>query len=323
VSAQPALVGHDEVLQAAARIRGRVRRTPLVHCEALSRLTGAEVWLKLEILQATGAFKERGAANRLALMSEAERRRGVVAVSSGNHAQAVARHAALSGASAVLVMPRSTPPMKVQRTAAWGARVVMAGDSLQQAHAVAEEIGAREGRLFMHPYDDRAVVAGQGTVAMEVLEDLPDLDLLIAPVGGGGLLAGCLAVLHAQAPRAQALGVEAEAYSPFIQLLQGRPVQVGGPTLADGIAVAAPGAIALAMVRACACPIVAAAEPEIGRAMALLAGEAKVLAEGAGAIALTPLLADPGRFAGRRVALVISGGNLEASTLARVIGEAA
>jgi threonine dehydratase len=317
----PDLIGRDEVVKAAERIRGRVRRTPLMHCEGLSRLTGAEVWLKLETLQATGAFKERGAANRIAVMSEEERRGGVVAVSSGNHAQAVARHAALSGVSAVLVMPRCTPAMKVKRTAAWGARVVLAGDTLVEARAVAQEIGAAEGRLFMHPYDDRAVVAGQGTLALEMLEDLPDLDVLMAPVGGGGLFAGCLAALGEGGRPVEAVGVEVEAYAPFVQVLAGREVQVGGPTLADGIAVAEPGEIALEMIRARGCEVVSVSEAQVAQAMALLVREAKVVAEGAGAVGLAALLGEPGRFAGRRVAVVVSGGNLDSSTLARVMVE--
>jgi threonine dehydratase len=181
----------DEVRAARARIAGRVLRTPAVRSDAVSRATGADVTLKLENLQATGAFKERGAANRLAMLNDDERRAGVIAVSAGNHAQAVARHAALLGIRATIVMPQFTPLTKVSRTAGWGAHVVLHGEMLADAAAHAHELAAQEGLTFVHPYDDRGVMAGQGTLALELLEDAPDLDALVVPIGGGGLIAGC------------------------------------------------------------------------------------------------------------------------------------
>lgn len=314
-------VGAVDVLSAARRIRGLVRRTPLVHCEALSRLTGGDVWLKLETMQATGAFKERGAANRLALLTAEERARGVVAVSSGNHAQAVARHAALIGASAVLVMPETTPALKAERTAGWGARVVLAGRDLVEAGAVALSIAEAEGLIFVHPYDDAAIIAGQGSVALEIAQDLPGLDVMLMPVGGGGLLAGCAAVMAHVRPRLQLIGVQAERYDSMFRALAGDVVTVeGGPTLADGIAVACPGALALELLTRHGVPVLTASEARIAEAIALLAREAKLVAEGAGAIGVTPLLAHPERFASKRVAVVISGGNISSAALAAAMG---
>jgi threonine dehydratase len=314
------MVGADDVLAAARRIRGLVRRTPLVPCEALGRLTGGEVWLKLETMQATGAFKERGAANRLALLSGEERARGVIAVSSGNHAQAVARHARMLGVSAVLVMPRTTPTLKAERTAGWGARVVLAGRDLAEAAEAALDIADREDRVFIHPYDDPAVIAGQGTVALEIAQDLPQLDAVFAPVGGGGLLAGCVSILSRVRPGLELVGVQAGRYASMVQALAGRPRSVeGGPTLADGIAVAQPGGMALEMLSRHRIAVATASEVRIAQAVALLAREAKLVAEGAGAIGLAPILEDPARFAGRRVAVVISGGNIAPAALAEAM----
>lgn len=267
-----------DVRDAAARIQGRVIRTPALASDAISRATGAQVVLKLDNLQATGAFKERGAANRLALLSEAERRAGVIAMSAGNHAQAVARHASLLGIAAVIVMPKHTPATKVTRTAAWGARVVLHGETLAEAAEHAHVLSAAEGLVFVHPYDDAAVMAGQGTLALELLEDAPDLDMLVIPVGGGGLLAGCAVAAAGLKPGIVVIGVEVAAYAALAQRLAGQPVSVGGATIAEGIAVRDIGEIALRHIRAHVADVVVVPERAVEEAIALLAEGAKVVA---------------------------------------------
>jgi threonine dehydratase len=312
-------IGLADVRAAAERIAGRVRRTPALPCEALSRATGAEVTLKLETLQATGSFKERGAANRLALLSEAERRAGVIAMSAGNHAQAVARHAQLLGISAVIVMPRFTPSTKVTRTAAWGARVVLHGETLAETEAHARALGEQEGRVFIHPYDDAAVIAGQGTLALELLGDAPELDSLVIPVGGGGLIAGCAVAASALKPGIEVIGVEVAAYAALAQHLSGQRVAVGGATIAEGIAVRDIGVAPLAAIRQHVADVIVVPERAVEEAIALLAEGAKVVAEGAGAVGVAALLAFPERFAGRRVGVVVSGANIDARILANVL----
>jgi threonine dehydratase len=308
-----------DIRAAAQRIAGRVQRTPTLPCDALSRATGAEVTLKLETLQATGSFKERGAANRLALLSEAERHAGVIAMSAGNHAQAVARHARLLGISAVIVMPAFTPSTKVTRTAAWGARVVLYGETLTETAERAHALGTQEGRVFIHPYDDPAVIAGQGTLALELLEDAPDLDSLVIPVGGGGLIAGCAVAATAVKPGIQVIGVEVAAYAALAQHLSGQEVAVGGATIAEGIAVRDIGQAPLAAIRRHVADVIVVPERAVEEAIALLAEGAKVVAEGAGAVGVAALLAFPERFTGRRVGVVISGANIDARILANVL----
>jgi threonine dehydratase len=308
-----------DVEAAAERIHGRVLRTPAITSDAVSRATGAHVTLKLESLQATGAFKERGAANRLALLSAAERAAGVVAMSAGNHAQAVARHAGLLGISAVIVMPRFTPATKVTRTAAWGARVVLHGDTLAEAAAHARHLCATEGLVFIHPYDDPAVMAGQGTLALELLDDVPDLDAIILPTGGGGMLAGCAVIAKSRRPDIEVFGVEVESHSAFAQILAGRAVSVGGATIAEGIAVAEIGTAPLAVIRACVDDVLVVREHQVEEAIALLAEGAKLVAEGAGAAGVAALLAFPERFRGRRVGTPVCGGNIDARIFANVL----
>jgi threonine dehydratase len=308
-----------DVRAAAGRIAGSILRTPAVASDALSRATGAAVTLKLDNLQATGAFKERGAANRLALLDPAERAAGVIAMSAGNHAQAVARHAQLRDISAVIVMPRFTPATKVRRTAGWGARVVLHGDSLAEAAAHAHALAEAEGRVFIHPYDDPAVMAGQGTLALELLEDAPDLDALVIPVGGGGLIAGCAVAATALRPGIEVIGVEVAAYAALAQLLAGQAVEVGGPTIAEGIAVRDIGAAPLAVIRAHVADMVVVPERAVEEAIALLAEGAKTVAEGAGAAGIAALLAFPDRFAGRRVGVPVCGGNIDPRILANVL----
>ncbi len=309
----------SDVEAAAGRIAGRVLRAPSVRSAALSAATGADVILKLENLQATGAFKERGAANRLALLSPAERERGVVAMSAGNHAQAVARHASLLGIAATIVMPKFTPSTKVTRTAGWGATVVLHGETLAEAAAHAQTLAETQGLVFVHPYDDPAVMAGQGTVALEMLADFPELDVLVIPVGGGGLLAGCLVAATAIKPGIAVYGVEVEAYTAMAQRLAGRPVSVGGPTIAEGIAVRDIGETAFEMVRRRVTEVLVLPERAIEEAIGLLAEGAKVVAEGAGAAGVAALLTYPERFRGKHVGTTVSGGNIDARILSNVL----
>ncbi len=308
-----------DIEAAAARIAGRVLRTPTIHSDALSRATGAEVVLKLENLQATGAFKERGAANRLALLSAAERRSGVIAMSAGNHAQAVARHASLLGVTATIVMPLFTPATKVTRTAAWGAEIVLHGGTLAEAGAHAHALAAEKGLVFIHPYDDPAVIAGQGTMALEMLQDAPDLDVLIIPVGGGGMLAGCAVAATSLRADIAVFGAEVESYAAMAQRLAGRPVEVGGATIAEGIAVRDIGEVPLAAIREHTAGVLTVSEHAIEEAVGLLAEGAKIVAEGAGAAGLAVLLADPARFRGRRVGIPVTGGNIDARILSNVL----
>ena len=308
-----------DIRAAEARISGRVLRTPAIKSDAVSRATGCDVTLKLDNLQATGAFKERGAANRLAMLSDAERRAGVIAVSAGNHAQAVARHAQLLGITAVIVMPQFTPLTKVSRTAGWGARVVLHGETLADAAAHAHALAAAEGRVFIHPYDDLGVMAGQGTLALELLEDAPELDTLVIPVGGGGLIAGCAVAATAIKPGIEIIGVEVAAYAAMAQRLAGQPVSVGGATIAEGIAVRDVGELTFAVIRDLVADVLVVPERAVEEAIALLAEGAKVVAEGAGATGIAALLAFPERFAGRKVGVPICGGNIDARILANVM----
>jgi threonine dehydratase len=308
-----------DIRAAATRIAGRVVRTPSIENPAVSRECGAEVWLKLDNLQPTGAFKERGAANRLALLSQREREGGVIAMSAGNHAQAVARHATLAGIAATIVMPRFTPANKVMRTEGFGARVVLHGETLAEAAAHAYALALAHGLTFVHPYDDLGVIAGQGTMALEMLEDTPTLDALVFPTGGGGLVTGCAVAARALRPGLPVYGVEVEGYQAMAQRLAGRPVQVGGPTIAEGIAVRDVGEVPLALLRELGVEILVVPERAVEHAIALLAEGAKVVSEGAGAAGVAAMLAHPGRFAGLRVGTPVCGGNIDPRILSNVL----
>ena len=313
------MVTLEDVQAASDRIAGRIIRTPTVVSDSLSRLTGAEIFLKLDNLQATGAFKERGAANRMARLNDLERARGVIAMSAGNHAQAVARHAQLAHVKAVIVMPRFTPATKVTRTRAWGAEVVLHGETLAEAASHAETLAQRDGLVFIHPYDDPDVIAGQGTLALEMLADVPDLDAILIPVGGGGLLAGCLIAAMALRPGIAVYGVEVETYAPMAQRLAGRSVSVGGPTIAEGIAVRDIGEIPFELVRRRVTDILLVPERAIEEAVGLLVESAKTVAEGAGAAGLSALLTYPERFRGKKVGVAVTGGNIDARILSNVL----
>jgi threonine dehydratase len=300
-------------------IRGHVLRTPLVPSPGLSELTGAQVLVKHENMQATGAFKERGAVSKLASLTADERRRGVVAMSAGNHAQALAYHARRFGVPATIVMPLTTPLVKVENTRAHGARVVLHGDTLVEAAEEAGRLEAEGSLVLVHPYDDPAVMAGQGTVALEMLDEAPDLDCLVVPIGGGGLISGIAVAAKARRPGIEVVGVEAALYPSFQNALDGIERPIGGPTLAEGIAVKTVGRLALPIVRDLVSGIVLVDEPAIERAVHACATLQRTLAEGAGAAGLAAMLAEPERFRGRRVGLVLCGGNIDARLLASVM----
>jgi threonine dehydratase len=316
---RPHAIDAEDVERAARTIDGHVLRTPLVPSPTLSELTGAQVWVKHENMQATGAFKERGAVNKLAGLTDDERRRGVVAMSAGNHAQAVAYHAKRFGVPATIVMPVTAPLVKVENTRAHGARVVLHGDTLVDA---AEEAGRleREGSLVLvHPYDDAAVMAGQGTVAVEMLDEAPDLDCLVVPIGGGGLVSGMAVAAKARRRDMEVIGVEAALYPSFHNAIHGETRPIGGPTLAEGIAVKTVGRLTLPIVRDLVSGIVLVEEALIERAVHACATLQRTMAEGAGAAGLAAMLAEPERFRGRRVGLVLCGGNIDARLLASVM----
>jgi len=309
----------DEVRAAARRLSGRIAATPAEAAPRLSELASCEVFLKLENQQHTGSFKERGALNKLLSLSQAERAAGVIAMSAGNHAQAVACHAAKLGIKATIVMPGFTPFTKVERTESFGARVVLEGETLSDAADFAHAMAEREGLVFVHPYDDAQVIAGQGTVALEFLEQVPGLDTLVVPVGGGGLIAGMAVAAKAAKPDLRVFGVECALYPSMRQALNGEAIACSGVTIAEGIAVKAPGELTKALVAHHVDDILLASEEALEAAVFRMVTVQKLVAEGAGAAALAAVLGEPARFQGRRVGLVVSGGNIDARLLAQVL----
>jgi threonine dehydratase len=308
-----------DVEAAAQAIAGGVVRTPSHRAEVISQVLGVEVVLKFENLQFTSSFKERGALNKLLSLSAAERERGVVALSAGNHAQAVARHAARLGIDATIVMPAATPFTKVHGTQALGARVVLAGASLEEAAITAQRLVGDEGRVQVHPYDDAMVIAGQGTVALELLADHPELDALVVPTGGGGLLAGMAVAARAVRPDLLIVGAQSDRWPSMARALgQGRPGP-GGPTIADGIAVGRPGDLAVPLVRRLVDAVVTVPDEAVEEAIDLLLEVEKVVVEGAGAAGLAAVARHRERFEGRTVGVVLTGGNIDARLLASVI----
>jgi threonine dehydratase len=312
-------VGIDDIRAAARRISGAVERTPCMHSRTLSRLTGAEVFLKFENLQFTASFKERGALNKLASLSEAERRRGVIAMSAGNHAQAVAYHAARLGIPALIVMPKGSPNTKIKNTQVHGATVVLEGENLYEAGRHARALAARDDLVFVHPYEDPLIIAGQGTVGIEMLEAVPQLEVIVVPVGGGGLVSGIATAAKALNEKIMIYGVETRNYPSMYQRLNNLPVECGGDTIAEGIAVKDVGATALGIIRSLVEEVLVVEEETIERAVVALIEIEKTVAEGAGAAGLAALLQHPGRFAGRRVGIPISGGNIDSRVLASVL----
>ena len=307
-------------IEAARRvIAGHVLRTPMLPAPRLSALTGAEVFVKYENLQVTYSFKERGARAKLASLSAVERARGVIAMSAGNHAQAVAYHAASLGIAATIVMPVTTPFVKVAATKAHGAEVLLDGDGISEAQARAEAEAHGRGLIWVHPYDDPHVIAGQGTVALEMLEDVADLDVLVIPIGGGGLIAGIAVAAKALKPKIEIVGVGSALYPSMWNAIHGEHRASGGATLAEGIAVKNVGALTLPIVRALVSDIVLVDEEHIERAVNAFLTLQKAMAEGAGAAGLAAMLAEPQRFAGKRVGLVLCGGNIDPRILASIM----
>lgn len=313
-------VSADDVRKAAERIAGDVVRTPSAESRTLSALTGLDVVVKFENLQFTASFKDRGAANKLHQLTDAERDAGVLAVSAGNHAQSVAYHATRLGIAATIVMPASAPFTKVANTEALGAEVVQAGATFADAAAVAERLVRERGLTMVHPYDDPAVIAGQGTVAVELLDDVDGIDTLLVPVGGGGLLAGIAAYARAVRPDIELVGVQSEVYPGMIAALAGQELAPPrAETLADGIAVKTPGRLTVPMVRDLADEVLAVSEAAIEQAVSLYLEIEKTVVEGAGAVGLAAVLEDPERWRGKRVGLILSGGNIDTRVLASVL----
>ena len=309
----------DHIRAAADRIKGRVERTPCRRSRTLSAITGADVWVKFENLQFTASFKERGALNRLLQLTEDERRRGVIAASAGNHAQALAYHGAQLGVPVTIVMPHATPTVKVEHTRDFGATVVLDGGTYDDADAHARQLCAERGLVFIHPFNDNEVMAGQGTLALEMLEDAPDLEVLPVPIGGGGLISGVAVAAKALRPEVSIVGVEAAMYPSFTARMRGMTGRIGGATIAEGIAVKAVGDLAYACARPLVDDVLLVEERYLEQAVALYANVEKTVAEGAGAAALAALLAYPERFRGRRCGLILCGGNIDTRLLAGVL----
>jgi len=308
-----------DIRAAAARLSGAIERTPCLRSRTLSRLTGAEVFLKFENLQFTASFKERGALNKLLSLSAAERARGVIAMSAGNHAQAVAYHASRLGIPALIVMPKGSPNTKIRNTQIHGARVVLEGENLFEAGKHARALAARDNLVFVHPYEDPLIIAGQGTVGLEMLEAVPELEVLVVPVGGGGLISGIATAAKAIKPKISIYGVESQNYPSMHQRLNKLPVECGGDTIAEGIAVKDVGATALQIIQSLVEEVLVVKEDTIERAVVALIEIEKTVAEGAGGAALAALLEKPALFAGKRVGLPISGGNIDSRVLASVL----
>ena len=316
-SMQPPTI--DDIRAAAERVKGAVVRTPMLISRTLSEIVGAEIWLKFENLQFTAAYKERGALNKLLQLTPEERSRGVIAASAGNHAQAVAYHAKRLGIPAVIVMPETTPTVKVTQTAGHGAEVVLHGDMFDDAYAHARELAIEKGYTFVPPFDDPQVIAGAGTVGLEMLEDAPDLDTIVVPIGGGGLMSGVSIAARAVKPDIELIGVEAELYPSMKCAIEGCFMPLGGDTLAEGIAVKQPGELTSRILKELANEVVLVSERHLERAVAMLVGIEKTVVEGAGAAGLAAILANPERFRGKKVGTPLCGGNIDTHLLANVL----
>ncbi|MFL5065498.1 MAG: threonine ammonia-lyase [Xanthobacteraceae bacterium] len=319
--------GEDETLKvtladierARRTIAGHVLRTPMLPAPKLSALTGADVFVKYENLQVTNSFKERGAFTKLASLAPAERARGIIAMSAGNHAQAVAYHAARLGVPATIVMPETTPYVKVAATKAYGAEVVLEGEGISEAQARAATIAQEKNLTWVHPYDDPFVIAGQGTIALEMLEDAPDLDALVIPIGGGGLIAGNAVAARSIKPAIEVIGAEAALYPAMWNAVYGHNDPVGGATLAEGIAVKNIGELTLPICRELVSAIVLVGEAHLERAVNAYLTLQKAIAEGAGAAGLAAMLAEPDRFRGRKIGLILCGGNIDPRILSSIM----
>ena len=309
----------DDIRAAAERVKGAVIRTPMMKSETLSQIVDAEVWLKFENLQFTAAYKERGALNKLLQLTDEERSRGVIAASAGNHAQAVAYHGRRLGIPVTIVMPVSTPMIKVTQTEGHGATVVLHGERVDDAFAKAREIEASEGLTFVHAFDDPVVIAGAGTIGLEMMEDAPGLDTLVVPIGGGGLISGVATAAKALKPGIKVVGVEAELYPSMKNVVEGGNGAIGGDTLAEGIAVKEPGQLTRKIIGELVDRIDLVAERDLENAVAMLVNIEKSVVEGAGAAGLAAILAQPERFRGRNVGTILCGGNIDTHLLANVL----
>ena len=310
----------DDVKAAAEVIDGQVERTPMRRSRTISEITGADVWIKFENFQFTAAFKERGALNRLMGLTEDEKTRGVIAMSAGNHAQGVAYHGQRLGIPVTIVMPENTPFVKVQHTRNYGARVILKGEGIAEANEHAEFICERENLTFIHPFDDKLVMAGQGTIALEMLEQCPEqLDTLVVPVGGGGLISGIATAAKAVQPGIEVIGVEVRDFPALYNQLRQEPPRPGGSTIAEGIAVKVVGKRNFEVCQRLVDDVVLVDEDSVERAITLYATVEKTIAEGAGAAGLAALLSHPSKFAGKRIGLVLCGGNIDTRLLASVL----
>lgn len=312
-------VSIDDVRAAAARLAGHVENTPCLHSRTLSQICGAQVYLKFENLQFTSSFKERGALNRLASLTEEEKRRGVIAVSAGNHAQGVAYHAQRIGVPAVIVMPRFTPTVKVERTRGFGAEVVLTGETFDDAKVEASRIAQERQLVMVHPYDDAAVIAGQGTIGLEMLAAQPDLDTLVVAIGGGGLISGIATAARAVKPGIRIIGVQTEHFPSMYSAFKGLDMPSAHATLAEGIAVKQPGVLTRAIVKQRVDDVVLVSEGDIEHAIVLLLEIEKTVVEGAGAAGLAALIRHKARFAGQKVGIILCGGNIDPMVLADII----
>lgn len=315
----PPMLSIQDIRDAAERLHGHVLNTPCVESQTLSQIVGAQIFLKFENLQFTASFKERGACNKLTLLTPQERARGVIAMSAGNHAQGVAYHAQRLGIRAVIVMPRFTPGVKVERTRGFGAEVVLHGDTLEEASAHAHALASAQGLVFVHPYDDEAVAAGQGTLALEMLAAVPDLDTLVIAVGGGGLIAGVATAAKALRPDIEVIGVQTSRFPAMVNAVKGTHYPQGTSTIAEGIAVGTPGTLTQEVIKRLVDDLVLVDEGDIEQAVLMLLEIEKTLVEGAGAAGLAALLRYPERFAGKKVGLVLCGGNIDPLLLAAII----
>jgi threonine dehydratase len=308
-----------DIEKARRVIAGQVLRTPMLPAPKLSALTGAEVFVKYENLQVTNSFKDRGALVKLSALPEVERKRGVVAMSAGNHAQAVAYHAARLGIPATIVMPVTTPFVKVAATRSHGAEVVLEGETVAEAQVACERLMRARGLILVHPYDDPLIIAGQGTIALEMLEDVPALDILVIPIGGGGLIAGNAVAARAVKPGIEIIGAQAALYPSMWNAVTGGHRPLGGATLAEGIAVKNVGALTLPIVQQLVSEIILVDEAQLERSANAYLTLQKTMAEGAGAAGLAAMLAKPERFRGKRVGLVLCGGNIDPRILASIM----
>ncbi|MEM2900945.1 MAG: threonine ammonia-lyase [Thermoplasmata archaeon] len=312
-----------DILEARQILKGVILRTPMEKSSTFSKMLGNEIWIKYENLQKTGAFKIRGAYNKIAHLTEEERKRGVIACSTGNHAQGVAYAASLFNTKAIIVMPKGTPLPKIQATRNYGAEVILAGDCYDDAYAEAERLVKERNLSFVHPFEDRYIIAGQGTIGLEILEDLPDIDVFVCPIGGGGLISGIAMALKAARPNVKVIGVEAKgANSAYLSLKNGKITQLDNvSTIADGIAVKRPGDLTFSLLKQYVDDIVTVDEDEIARAILMLLERCKTVAEGAGAVSIAALVYDKLGIAGKnkKVVALISGGNIDINMIGKVI----